>query len=86
MFATASVPTLRKASVPTVDGALPSKVTEVSAVASWNAEMPIEVSTLSTSKVNGVSAVAPANAASPIEVTLFGMVIEGSGVVRVNAC
>ena len=43
MFATASVPTLRKASVPTVVGALPSKVTEVSAVASWNAYSPIEV-------------------------------------------
>tara|TARA_B110000503_G_scaffold134104_1_gene212591 strand:- start:399 stop:629 length:231 start_codon:yes stop_codon:yes gene_type:complete len=32
MFATASVPTLRKALVPTVAGALPSKVTEVSEV------------------------------------------------------
>ena len=43
MFATASVPTLRKASVPTVVCALPSKVTEVSAVALSNAYSPIEV-------------------------------------------
>ena len=46
MFATGSLPTELKASVPTVVGAFPSKVTEVSEVAFLNANLPMEVTLL----------------------------------------
>ena len=57
--------------MPTVDGALLSKVTEVSAVAPRNAESPIELTLFGM--VIEVSAVARSNTLSPIEVTLFGI-------------
>ena len=51
-------------------------VTDASAVAFLNVELPIEVSTLSASKVTEVSAVASKNAKLPIAVTLFGISTE----------
>ena len=66
MFATGSLPTELKAPVPTVVGAFPSKVTEVSEVAFLNAELPIEV--MLFGMVIEVSEVAPSKALRPIEV------------------
>ena len=66
MFATGSLPTELKASVPTVVGAFPSKVTEVSEVAFLNAELLIEV--MLFGMVIEVSEVAPSKALRPIEV------------------
>ena len=60
MFATGSLPTELKASRPTVFGAFPAKVTNVSEVAPSNAPWPIEM-TLSGMVIE-VSAVAPSNA------------------------
>ena len=65
MFATGSLPTELKASVPTVVGAFPSKVTEVSEVAFLNADAPIEVTLLGM--VTDPSLLAPKNADVPID-------------------
>jgi hypothetical protein len=82
MFATGSVPTERKALVPTL-GALPAKVTDVIEVAPSNALTPIEVTLFGM--VIEVRAVLNMNAALPMVVTLFGMVIEVRAWASLNA-
>ena len=77
----APAPTLRKASSPTT-GALPKKLTALSAVAFSNAYHPMDVTL--AGMVIEVSAVASANEVEPIEVTPCGISTETNLVAPVN--